>query len=144
MPELGLVQILNAWHRSAYDITLGLIVSKQVFLVTVKKTITRDNNYRLRCGIFGFCLLSFPQNKRKIYKLRQLSLSQFVYFLRAEPSMFTFTKESIFTPNLTPSQNWYIGKYYSDLAFFSDPCKDIEYKNFTSSTRIRTHTTQGW
>ena len=23
-----------------------------------------------RCGIFGFCLLSFPQNKRKMYKLR--------------------------------------------------------------------------
>ena len=26
-----------------------------------------------RCGIFAFCLLSFPQNERKIYKLRQLS-----------------------------------------------------------------------
>ena len=26
---------------------------------------------KLRCGIFGFCLLSFPQNGRKIYKLRQ-------------------------------------------------------------------------
>ena len=56
----------------------------------------------LMCGIFGFCLLSFPQNERKIFKLRQLSffckskhrwlcaqktyklrqikLSQFVYF----------------------------------------------------------------
>ena len=33
-----------------------------------------------RCGIFGFCLLSFPQNERKIYKLRQLSFSQFVVF----------------------------------------------------------------
>ena len=30
---------------------------------------------------FGFCLLSFPQNERKIHKLRQFSLSQFVYFL---------------------------------------------------------------
>ena len=49
----------------------------------------------LRCGIFGFCLLSFPQNERKIYKLRQLSLSQFVYFLSTEPSMFTCIKESI-------------------------------------------------
>ena len=36
-------------------------------------------NY-LGCGIFGFCLLSFPQNERKIYKLRQTKLSQFVYF----------------------------------------------------------------
>ena len=27
----------------------------------------------LWCGIFGFCLLSFPQNERKIYKLKQLS-----------------------------------------------------------------------
>ena len=27
-----------------------------------------------------FCLLSFPQNERKTCKLRQLSLSQFVYF----------------------------------------------------------------
>ena len=37
--------------------------------------------------------LLFPQ---KIYKLRQLSMSQFVYFLSTEPSMFTFTKGSIF------------------------------------------------
>ena len=29
-----------------------------------------------RCRIFGFCLLSFPQNKRNIYKLRHLSLSK--------------------------------------------------------------------
>ena len=27
-----------------------------------------------RCGIFGFCVLSFPQNERKIYKLKQLSI----------------------------------------------------------------------
>ena len=45
-----------------------------------------------RCGLFGCCLLSFPQNERNIYKLRQLSLSQFVHFFRAEPSMFTSTK----------------------------------------------------
>jgi hypothetical protein len=32
------------------------------------------------CGIFVFCLLLFPQNIRKIYKLTQLSLSKFVYF----------------------------------------------------------------
>ena len=37
-------------------------------------------DYQYRCGIFDSCLLSFPQNERKIYKLRQLSLSQFVYF----------------------------------------------------------------
>ena len=43
---------------------------------------------RTRCGIFGFCLLSFPQNERKIYKLSQLSLSQFVHFF--EGSVFTF------------------------------------------------------
>ena len=41
-----------------------------------------DINLPLWCGIFIFCLLSFPQNKRKIYKLRQLRLSQFVNFLR--------------------------------------------------------------
>ena len=52
---------------------------------------------RLRCGIFGFCFLLFPQNERKMYKLRQLFfLSQFVYFLSTEPSMSTFTKKSIF------------------------------------------------
>ena len=37
-----------------------------------------------------FCLLSFPQNERKIYKLRQLSLSQFVYFLRDVCLLFNF------------------------------------------------------
>ena len=44
----------------------------------------------LRCKIFGFCLLSFPQNERKIYKLRQLSLFQFVYFLREVCLLFNF------------------------------------------------------
>ena len=34
-----------------------------------------------------FVVFSFPRNERKIYKLRQLTLSQFVYFLRTEPSM---------------------------------------------------------
>ena len=34
----------------------------------------------LGCGIFGFCLLLFPKNKRKIYKLIQTKLSQFIYF----------------------------------------------------------------
>ena len=28
-----------------------------------------QTNYMFRCGIFGFCLLLFPQNERKIYKL---------------------------------------------------------------------------
>ena len=38
------------------------------------------------------CLLLFPQNERKFYKLRQLGLSQFVNFLTTEQSMFTFAK----------------------------------------------------
>ena len=45
--------------------------------------------YSLRCEIFGF-VSSFPQNKRKIYKLRQLSLSDFVYFLREACLLFIF------------------------------------------------------
>ena len=44
----------------------------------------------LGCGIFVFCLLLFPQNERKIYKLRQLSLFQFVYFLREVCLVFNF------------------------------------------------------
>ena len=44
---------------------------------------------------FGFCLLLVPSKKEKIYKPRQLSLSQFVYFLSSEPSMFTFTKDVV-------------------------------------------------
>ena len=40
-----------------------------------------------------FAVMKFALGKN--YKLRQLSLSQFVNFLRAEPFMFTFTKESI-------------------------------------------------
>ena len=47
-------------------------------------------NISFRCGIFGFCLLSFSQNERKIYKRRQLSLSQFVYFLREVCLLFNF------------------------------------------------------
>ena len=48
----------------------------------VKFLFTRmeDEILDLRCGMFGFCLLSFPQNKRKVYKLRQLNLPQFLYF----------------------------------------------------------------
>ena len=34
----------------------------------------------LWCRIFSYCLLSFPQNERKIYKLRPTQLSQRVYF----------------------------------------------------------------
>ena len=45
--------------------------------------------YSLRCEIFGF-VSSFPQNKRKIYKLRQLSLSDFVYFWREACLLFIF------------------------------------------------------
>ena len=43
-----------------------------------------------RWGIFGFCLLLFRQNERKIYKVSQLNLSQFVYFLREVCSLFNF------------------------------------------------------
>ena len=49
-----------------------------------------------RYGIFGSYLLSFPQNEIKVYKLR-LSLSDLVYFLSTEPSMFTLTKYFICT-----------------------------------------------
>ena len=34
----------------------------------------RREMWGVRCGIFGFCLLSFPHNTRKIYKLRQLTV----------------------------------------------------------------------
>ena len=45
---------------------------------------TQESRYE----IFGFFLLSFPQNERKIYYFFSVSLAQFVYFL--EGSMFTF------------------------------------------------------
>ena len=44
----------------------------------------------LGCGIFGFFPLSFPQKERKIYKVRQISLSLFVHFFRAEPSTYVY------------------------------------------------------
>ena len=44
----------------------------------------------LGCGIFGVCLFLFRQNERKICKLRQFSLSQFVYFLREVCLLFNF------------------------------------------------------
>ena len=43
--------------------------------------VSMENLESVGCRIFGFCLLWFPQNKRKIYKLRQLSLSQFVLYI---------------------------------------------------------------
>ena len=55
---------------------------KSSFLLLKNLLIESRNRECLRCGIFGFCHLLFPQNKRKMYKLRQLGLSQFVYFLR--------------------------------------------------------------
>ena len=36
--------------------------------------------------------------------------------------------------------NWHIDKSYSDLAFFSDPCK-FDYKYFTSPKRIKSYST---
>ena len=44
----------------------------------------------VRCEIFGLRLLSFPQNERKIYRMRQVSLSQFVYFVREVCLLFNF------------------------------------------------------
>ena len=45
------------------------------YSMPVDKTLGRFlNDDSLRCGIFGFCLHSFPQNERKIYKLVCLSL----------------------------------------------------------------------
>ena len=52
------------------------------------KVVSMENLESVGCGIFGFCLLSFPQNERKIYKLRRLRLSQFVFFF--EGIVFTF------------------------------------------------------
>ena len=60
--------------------------------ITTNETSAEPNGHKFRGGIFGFCLLSFPQNGRKIYRLRPLSLSKFVYFLTREPSMFAFTE----------------------------------------------------
>ena len=83
-------QLLWSWWRMKENILILTIIL--IALNTPKlHGFIQIINY-LRCGIFAFCLLSYPQNERKIYKLRQLSLSQFVYFLRTEPSMFTFTK----------------------------------------------------
>ena len=39
---------------------------KSSFLLLKNLLIESRNRECLRCGIFGFCLLSFPQNKRKI------------------------------------------------------------------------------
>ena len=74
----------------------------------------------VRCGIFVFCLLSFPQNERKIYKLRQLSLPQFVYFMCTEPSMFRkyFVKVNIDGSVLKKYANWDKTKL-SQFVYFS-------------------------
>ena len=58
--------------------------------MTALKPSSYKNGKSIGCGIFGFCLLSFPQNESKIYKLRQLSLSQFVCFLREVCFLFKF------------------------------------------------------
>ena len=42
---------------------LMILSKKKLFQIPWEKS---------QVGIFGFCLLSFPQNERKIYKLRQL------------------------------------------------------------------------
>ena len=76
------------------DLTAGKSPWEQASCKTVKVS-TRWASTLCAKYLFVF-LLSFPQNERKIYKLIQLNLSQFVYFLSTEPSMFTFTKGSIF------------------------------------------------
>ena len=58
--------------------------------MTALKPSSYKNGKSIGCGIFGFCLLSFPQNESKIYKLRQLSLSQFVCFLMEVCFLFNF------------------------------------------------------
>ena len=72
-----------------------------------------------RCEIFNFCRLSFPQNERKMYKLRKLSLSQFVYFLREECLLFNFwmikftimSKKSIWHFHHSKSKHTSLKKY---------------------------------
>ena len=56
-----------------------IIVYEKYGMDTQKRTLT---NQLLRCEIFGFFLLLFPQNERKIYKFCSVSFAQFVYFLR--------------------------------------------------------------
>ena len=51
---------------------MDLLVAKPACILS-----TRDsnegifNNKDQRCGIFGYCILSFPQNEKKIKKVRQ-------------------------------------------------------------------------
>ena len=58
----------------------------------LRKQVQEFSTSLLGAEYLFFFLLSFPQNERKINKLGQLSLSQFVYFFSTEPSLFTFTK----------------------------------------------------
>ena len=86
--SFSIVWLLRCLIVNRYD--LHIVFYRSVILDFLH--LSRFIQGSLRCRIFGFCLLSLPQNERKIYKLRQLSLSQFVYFLSTKPSMFTFTK----------------------------------------------------
>ena len=61
---------------------------------------------RLRCQTFGFCLPSFLQNERKIYKLRQLSLSQFVSIYIYFYKILSFVKVNIDGSALKKYTNW--------------------------------------
>ena len=55
-------------------------------------------------GIFVFCLLLFPQNEGKIYKLRQLSFSQFIYiFFLAESHLCLLLQNTFFCKS---KQRW--------------------------------------
>ena len=49
-------------------------IAKQYQIYQHEKQLTSTSQW---CGIFGFFLLSLPQNETKIYKLRQLSLKVF-------------------------------------------------------------------
>ena len=70
MPNLK--KTLHHWILSS-----RLISIKMDILTYMKPlfNLTRLLDTALRCEIFCFSLLSFPQNERKIYKLKQLSLS---------------------------------------------------------------------
>ena len=53
-----------------------------------KKPTYRDTDYGAE--IFGFFLLSYPQNERNVYQFYSVSFAQFVYFLSEVCLLFNF------------------------------------------------------
>ena len=45
---------------------LGLLVTLYLIMTNVYISVEGPKSRGFRCGVFGFCLLSFPQNERKI------------------------------------------------------------------------------